>query len=259
MRAPDQMTQVTDGKTFPPTPPYGLTGLSPQAEARHPAPRSAQHTPAQGARLLALAPRQTPAAAPPGAGSPAWLLPTTLPRRRVPASMPGTLPTQACGRGCSGPPPWRPAATSPAWSGPPWEPKRAVVSRPGGAGASSRGRGRPAATALALRRPGPRICCLCSRSIPPSTPGHSGAWRACAAASHARWTVGRRGDAGWNHQGIAGWLTRARSHVEALLAACDRDGWAGRAAQRTRPVPPPDAPVPLPWLTAGVDLQEAYP
>ena len=67
------------------------------------------------------------------------------------------------------------------------------------------------------------------------------------------------GYAGWHKQRIAGGLQMARSHVDAILAACEREGFEGLEDQRTRPSPHPDAPWTLPLLTAGLDLQQASP
>ena len=64
---------------------------------------------------------------------------------------------------------------------------------------------------------------------------------------------------GWNKQSIAGCLQMARSHVYAIIAAFERDGFEGLEDQRTRPSPHPDDQLTLPFLTEVLDLQQEYP
>jgi transposase InsO family protein len=80
-----------------------------------------------------------------------------------------------------------------------------------------------------------------------------------ADASQARWTVVRMWYEGWNKQSIAGCLQMARSHVHAIIAAFERDGFEGLEDQRTRPSPHPDDQLTLPFLKEVLDLQQAYP
>jgi transposase InsO family protein len=64
---------------------------------------------------------------------------------------------------------------------------------------------------------------------------------------------------GWNKQSIAGCLKMARSHVYAIIAAFERDGFEGLEDQRTRPAPHPDDQLTLPFLKEVLDLQQEYP
>jgi transposase InsO family protein len=78
-------------------------------------------------------------------------------------------------------------------------------------------------------------------------------------AYQARWTVVRMYYEGWNKQSIAGCLKLARSHVHDLIAAFERDGFAGLEDQRTRPPTHPDNQLTLPFLKEVLDLQQEYP
>jgi transposase InsO family protein len=80
-----------------------------------------------------------------------------------------------------------------------------------------------------------------------------------ADAYHARWTVVRLWAEGWNKQSIAGCLKIARSHVHALIAAFERDGFAGLEDHRAQPSPHLDTQLTLPFLKEVLDLQQAYP
>jgi transposase InsO family protein len=80
-----------------------------------------------------------------------------------------------------------------------------------------------------------------------------------ADAYQARWTVVRMWYEGWNKQSIAGCLQMARSHVYAIIAAFERDGFEGLEDQRTRPSPHPDDQLTLPFLKEVLDLQQEYP
>jgi transposase InsO family protein len=51
----------------------------------------------------------------------------------------------------------------------------------------------------------------------------------------------------------------ARSHVHAIIAAFERDGFEGLEDQRTRPSPHPDDQLTLPFLKEVLDLQQEYP
>jgi transposase InsO family protein len=80
-----------------------------------------------------------------------------------------------------------------------------------------------------------------------------------ADAYQARWTVVRMWYEGWNKQSIAGCLKMARSHVYAIIAAFEHDGFEGLEDQRTRPSSHPDNQLTLPFLQAVLDLQQEYP
>ena len=80
-----------------------------------------------------------------------------------------------------------------------------------------------------------------------------------ADAYHARWTVVRLWAEGWNKKSIAGCLKMARSHVHALIAAFERDGFAGLEDHRAQPLPHLDTQLTLPFLKEVLDLQQAYP
>jgi transposase InsO family protein len=80
-----------------------------------------------------------------------------------------------------------------------------------------------------------------------------------ADAYHARWTVVRLWAEGWNKQSIAGCLKMARSHVYAIIAAFEHDGFAGLEDQRTQPPPHLETQLTLPFLKEVLDLQQAYP
>ena len=75
----------------------------------------------------------------------------------------------------------------------------------------------------------------------------------------ARWTVVRMWYEGWNKKSIAGCLQMARSHVYAIIAAFERDGFEGIEDQRTRPSPHPDDPLTLPFLKEVLALQAGVP
>src|SRR2546421_12638041 len=90
--------------------------------------------------------------------------------------------------------------------------------------------------------------CLERFAIPVQLAFNLLALAAFAEASQARWTVVRMWYEGWNKQRMAGWLQMARSHVYAILAAFEREGFEGLEAQRTRPSPHPDDPLTLPVL-----------
>jgi len=80
-----------------------------------------------------------------------------------------------------------------------------------------------------------------------------------ADAYQARWTVVRMGYEGWNKHSIAGCLQMARSHVYAIIAAFERNGFEGLEDQRTRPSPHPDDQLTLPFLKDVLDWQQEYP
>jgi len=80
-----------------------------------------------------------------------------------------------------------------------------------------------------------------------------------ADAYQARWTVVRLWAEGWNKKSIAGCLKMTRSHVYALIAAFERDGFAGLEDHRAQPPPHLDTQLTLPFLKEVLDLQQAYP
>ncbi len=63
---------------------------------------------------------------------------------------------------------------------------------------------------------------------------------AFADAYQARWTVVRMASEGWNKKSIADGLKLSRAHVYTILETFERDGFAGREEQRTRPPQHPD-------------------
>src|SRR5215470_3258336 len=80
-----------------------------------------------------------------------------------------------------------------------------------------------------------------------------------ADAYQARWTVVRMAAEGWNKRSIAACLKLSRAHVYTILAAFERDGFAGLEDQRMRPPQHPDNQLSLPFLKEVLDLQQAYP
>ena len=96
-------------------------------------------------------------------------------------------------------------------------------------------------------------------AIPVQLELHLLAFSEFADAYQARWTVVRMWYEGWNKQSIAGCLQMARSHVYAIIAAFERDGFEGLEDQRTRPSPHPDDQLTLPFLKEVLDLQQEYP
>jgi hypothetical protein len=96
-------------------------------------------------------------------------------------------------------------------------------------------------------------------AIPVPLELHLLAFSGFADAYQARWTVVRMWYEGWNKQSIAGCLQMARSHGYASIAACEREGFEGREAQRPRPSPHPDDQLTLPFLQEVLDLQQEYP
>ena len=80
-----------------------------------------------------------------------------------------------------------------------------------------------------------------------------------ADAYEARWTVVRMAAEGWNKKSIAACLKLSRAHVSTLVAAFERDGFAGLEDHRTRPAQPPENQLSLPLLKEVLDLQKAYP
>jgi transposase InsO family protein len=78
-------------------------------------------------------------------------------------------------------------------------------------------------------------------------------------AYRARWTVVRMFYEGWHQQSIAGCLHLSRQHVGNILAAFDRDGFAGLEDQRTRPPTHPANQLTLPFLKEVLEIQQEYP
>jgi transposase len=80
-----------------------------------------------------------------------------------------------------------------------------------------------------------------------------------ADAYQARWTVVRLWYEGWNKRSIAGCLKLSRAHVYTILAAFEREGFAGLEAQRTRPPQHPENQLTLPFLKEVLDIQRESP
>lgn len=78
-------------------------------------------------------------------------------------------------------------------------------------------------------------------------------------AYQARWTVVRLWYEGWNKRSIAGCLKLSRAQVYTILAAFERDGFAGLEDQRTRPPQHPGNQLSLPFLKEVLDIQREYP
>lgn len=77
-------------------------------------------------------------------------------------------------------------------------------------------------------------------------------------AYEARWTVVRMYYEGWEKQSIAGLLKLSRRHVGRLIAAFEKDGFAGLEDKRTRPANHPHNQLTLPFLEEVLEVQEAY-
>jgi hypothetical protein len=80
-----------------------------------------------------------------------------------------------------------------------------------------------------------------------------------AEAYQARWPVVRMAYEGWNKTSIAGCLRLSRRHVQNILAAFEREGFAGLEDHRTRPSPHPADQLSLPFFKEVLDLQREYP
>jgi hypothetical protein len=80
-----------------------------------------------------------------------------------------------------------------------------------------------------------------------------------AEAYRARWTVVRMAYEGWHNTSIAGCLRLSRRHVQNILAAFEREGFAGLEDHRTRPSPHPADQLSLPFFKEVLDLQRASP
>lgn len=78
-------------------------------------------------------------------------------------------------------------------------------------------------------------------------------------AYQARWTVVRMWAEGWSKTSIAGCLQLSRKHVHTIIAAFQRDGFAGLEDQRTRPAEHPSNQLTLSFLKDVLDLQREYP
>jgi transposase InsO family protein len=80
-----------------------------------------------------------------------------------------------------------------------------------------------------------------------------------ADAYQARWQVVRLFYEGWHQQSIAGCLQLSRQHVGEIIAAFQRDGFAGLEDQRSRPPTHPANQLALPLLKEVLDVQREYP
>jgi transposase len=78
-------------------------------------------------------------------------------------------------------------------------------------------------------------------------------------AYQARWTVVRMWAEGWSKKSIAGCLRLSRKHVHAIIAAFERDAFAGLEDQRTRPPDHPANQLTLPLMQEILDIQRDYP
>jgi transposase InsO family protein len=78
-------------------------------------------------------------------------------------------------------------------------------------------------------------------------------------AYRARRTVVRMFYEGWHQHSIAGCLQLSRQHVDNILQAFGRDGFAGLEDQRTRPPTHPANQMSLPFLKEVLEIQQEYP
>jgi transposase InsO family protein len=78
-------------------------------------------------------------------------------------------------------------------------------------------------------------------------------------AYRARWTVVRMYHEGWQPTSIAGCLKLSRKHVHHILAAFERDGFAGLEDQRSRPPDHPANQLTLPLMKEILNIQRDYP
>jgi transposase InsO family protein len=78
-------------------------------------------------------------------------------------------------------------------------------------------------------------------------------------AYRARWRVVRMYYEGWHIRSIAGCLKLSRQHVHKIIAAFERDGFAGLEDQRTRPPDHPANQLTLPLMEQIRDIQQEYP
>jgi transposase InsO family protein len=78
-------------------------------------------------------------------------------------------------------------------------------------------------------------------------------------AYEARWRVVRMFYEGWNKKSIAKLLKLSRRHVADLIAAFEKDGFAGLEDKRTRPTNHPDNQMTLPFIEKVFHAQLEYP
>lgn len=78
-------------------------------------------------------------------------------------------------------------------------------------------------------------------------------------AYEARWQVVRMFYEGWNKKSIANLLKLSRRHVADLIAAFEKDGFAGLEDKRTRPANHPDNQMTLPFIEKVFQAQLEYP
>jgi putative transposase len=78
-------------------------------------------------------------------------------------------------------------------------------------------------------------------------------------AYRARWTVVRMHYEGWQVQSIAGCLKLSERHVRRILAAFERDGFAGLEDKRQRPTDHPANQLTLPLMQDILGIQRAHP
>jgi len=101
--------------------------------------------------------------------------------------------------------------------------------------------------------------CLARHPIPVQLPLQLTQFHAFEDAYQARWTVVRMWAEGWSKTSIAGCLRLSRKHVHTLVAAFERDGFAGLEDHRTRPADHPHDQLSLPFLKEVLDAQHTYP
>lgn len=78
-------------------------------------------------------------------------------------------------------------------------------------------------------------------------------------AYQARWTVVRMYHEGWKKQSIANLLKLSRPHIDHLIEAFEKDGFAGLEDKRSRPANHPHNQLTLPFLEEVFKVQQEYP
>ena len=78
-------------------------------------------------------------------------------------------------------------------------------------------------------------------------------------AYEARWTVVRMYHEGWKKQSIANLLKLSRPHIDHLIEAFEKDGFAGLEDKRSRPANHPHNQLTLPFLEEVFKVQQEYP
>ena len=78
-------------------------------------------------------------------------------------------------------------------------------------------------------------------------------------AYEARWTVVRMYHEGWKKKSIADLLKLSRPHIDNLIEAFEKDGFAGLEDKRSRPANHPHNQLTLPFLEEVFKVQQEYP